>query len=140
MTSSFGDELQAVLPELRQMAEARMAETWLFERATGATTVDANDSDVPEYETIHESKGRLTGVDAAPREAEAGARATVSTHPELHTPVESTPEIRPDDRVRCIALGPGSDPDLMRQTFYVVAAPIGSQKTARRWPVERWEA
>lgn len=136
----FATFLAERLEKDRQYAEARMTETWLFDRPTGATTVDENDSDVPEYEDVHETRGRLSGVDAAPRESEAGSRSTVATHPELHTPIEETPEIKPGDRVRCTALGPGSDPNLLSETFYVVATPVGSQKTARRWPVERWEA
>lgn len=132
--------LASKLEQDRRYAEARMAETWLFERATGETTVDENDSDVPVFEQVLETRGRLTSVDAAARESQAGERQTVSTRRVLHTPVEATPEVRPGDRVRCTVLGPGSDPNLSQEVFYVVATPTGSQKTARRWPVERWEA
>lgn len=130
----------AEIAQDRAEAEARMRDTYVFERPTGATATDENDSDVPVYAPIHTTKGRLSNVDGQPRESEAGARTTVSSQPELHTPVESTPEIKPGDRVRCTVAGPGTDPDITREVFYVISTPIGSQKTARRWPLRRWEA
>lgn len=136
---SFGDEIDAATLELRELAEDRMRDTFVFERKTGNTVRDANDSDVDEYAAFLVTKGRM-GVSREPREAEAGDRTTVSSTVTLHTPVAATAEVRVNDRVRCTAIGSMSDPALLGQVFEVVSTPVGSQKTARRWPVKRWEA
>lgn len=116
-----------------------MEETWIFERPTGATVRDENDADVPVFELVHTSLGQLDTGQTQPRETESGPATFVSTDPILKTPVAEIPLIRSGDRARCTQLGPGSDPDLLNHTYRVISTPVGSQKTARRWPVRRWE-
>lgn len=136
---SFGDELLSVLPELRQMAEDRMRDTWAFERKTG-NRVRVGDSDVDEWAEYHRTRGRLSASGNQPSVAEAGDRTTVHTGPILHTPIGDSPDVRPQDRARCVEVDPASDPALLGAELEIVATPMGSQRTARRWPVRRWEA
>jgi hypothetical protein len=133
-------DLTAELTDLRALAEARMDETWVFERANGQTTVDEHDSDVDEYAVVHTSIGRLDTGDTQARETEAGPATVTTTNPVLNLPVTGTPDVRAGDRATCTQAGPGSDPALVGVPFYVIATPVASQKTARRWPVRRWEA
>lgn len=123
----------------RRAARDRMDETWLFERPTGATTTDEHDADVDVYAPVHTSLGWLNTGDTQPREAEAGPAPSVATTPVLNLPVEGTPDVRPGDRATCTEAGPGTDPAIVGVAYYVIATPSASQKTARRWPVRRWE-
>ena len=135
--SDFIDELN--LPEFRALAESRMLDLGVFERETGETTTDENDSEVPVWAPLYETKCRIAG-DLEAREAEAGGRTSVSDDLRLHTPIptEATPEVNPGDRFRVTSIGPMTDPNLLGEIFVVINAPTRSQKTARRWPVRRF--
>jgi hypothetical protein len=134
--SLFGDELQAVLLELRQMAEARMTATCLVERIVGGR--GEMDPETLRYaavntEIIYEGKCRIqdrrdrdVSDDAGERDQRLGARS-------LHLPIEGSADVSVRDIVTIVA-NP-DDEGMTGRVFTIDGRHEKSQATARRLPI-----
>ena len=110
---SLGDDIAAVLPELRAHAESLMTDWVLVERATGTQSMDPDTLEmVDDYATVHEGKGRvqrsgqLSPHESVAGEVEFGVNALM-----VQLPLSAS-GIKKSDRVTVVAVGSVSDPDM----------------------------
>ena len=111
---TFGDDIAAVLPELRAHAESIMTDTIRLEHVTGTepepdpVTLET----VYIYETVYEGKGRvqrsgqLSPHESVAGEVEFGVNALM-----VQLPLSAS-GIKKGDRVTVVAVGSVSDPDM----------------------------
>ena len=109
----IGDDIAAVLPELRREAESLMVDTLVVEHQTG-TTVDPDSlAEVPTFSEVYSGKGRIQRSGAlSPSDQVAGGFEFGIGTPLAQLPLSAT-GIRKGDRVTVTAVGPLTDPDLL---------------------------
>lgn len=129
---SLGDDLAAVLPELRANAESMMRDTVKVERATGAVTPDPDTlEEVPVYATVHEGNARVQrSGQVAPSETVAGEVEFGIGTPLVQLPLSVT-GVKRGDRVTVTAVDAKSDPDLLGLVATVMANLTKSHPTKR---------
>lgn len=134
---NLGDELAAVLPELREMAESRMRSTFEIQFEVGTTLDPDTDADVPVYETFETTRGRIKSPGNVVHESEVGGRTAAEVTRILSIPVD-TPDPWMDPRSRygvtalCTAIDDTDDPTLLGRRVKLSGPAPGSQTTARR--------
>ena len=128
----LGDDLAAVLPELRAQAESMMRDTIRVERDNGGFTRDpVTLEDTPTFDTIYDGSGRvqrsgqLSPHETVAGEVEFGVNALM-----VQLPLSAL-GIRKGDRVTVTAVGPVSDPDLLGLKATVQANLVKSHATKR---------
>ena len=95
MSGVVNAHIQAVLPELRAEAEARMNRSCVIREVTGVTADPVTGADVVTYgEPIYEGKCRLRRNDAAAFDHEVGGATVVASRQTLHIPFD-TPRVPP---------------------------------------------
>lgn len=127
--------IDAALPMLRAEAEARMTSRCTIRRKTGATVIDADNQEVPEWITIHTdlpcrlatSRGAIKSRTQTPGEAELERAA-----PDLHIPA-LTSDLANND-VAEITTGENAG-----EVARLLETSGTDQATARRIPVESVE-
>ncbi len=133
---TLGDELQAVLPELRQMAESRMTTTIEIRHLTGKTDQDEETGEeVPLYVSEGELLCRIPPAKTAASSDDSGGQLVIRTEREVHIST-SAAEI-PSGRILVVTQpGVGADPTLAGAMCRVVDSSGADQATARRMRVE----
>ena len=127
----IGQDIAAVLPELRREAESLMVDAVLVERPSG-TTIDPDTlAEVPTYSPVYAGPGRIQRPGAlSPNEQVAGGfefdvRAVLAQLP------LTAVGILAGDRVTVTALGPLTDPDLLGMVATVQANLTKTHPTKR---------
>ncbi len=137
---TFGDELAAVLPELREMAEDRMRTTFAIQFQNGYDPDPDTDTDVPVYVTFLETIGRLKSPGNVVHEADVGGRTSAEVSRVLSIPATS-PDPWADERsahgvtALVTAVAPSDDPSMLGARLTLSGPAPGSQTTARRLQV-----
>jgi hypothetical protein len=129
----LGDDIAAVLPELRAHAESRMTATCTIERVAIGATDDDTLQPTKTSTTVWGGPCRIVRAQAQDAPADTADQIHIASEYVLHIPVGGTGGIRKQDLVT-ITASP-DDADLVGRTFSVIAAAAYSQGTARRIPV-----
>ena len=129
---SLGDDIAAVLPELRAQAESMMRDTVRVERDTGTTEPDpVTLEEAPVFALVHEGRGRVQrSGQVAPSEQVAGEVEFGIGTPLVQLPL-SVVGVKRGDRVTVTAVDAQSDPDLLGLTATVMANLTKSHPTKR---------
>jgi hypothetical protein len=126
----IGDDIAAVLPELRAQAESMMRDTVKVERDTGEFTRDpVTLEDTPVFATVYEGKGRWQRPDTVAAETVAGEVEFGINRVVVQLPMSATGVLR-GDRATCVASA--FDPDLVGAKATVLGVPNKSHATMRR--------
>lgn len=122
----------AALEAGRQLAESLMTDTCVIRRKSGRATDPTTGVVGDVWTPVWGGPCKLQERETQARNAQAGERVVVVARPELHVPVDS-PLVQVDD----VAEVTGSlDPENVGRRVRIASLPVGSQKTARRYPVE----
>ena len=130
----LGDDLLAVLPQLRAAAESLMTATWRIERQVkGAdgkpVSTVVNHKTIPAREVVHEGKAKLQTYEGHEVALPAGPSTVVQQRMSLHLPVHAVRPL-PGDIATCLA---STDPLMVGKRVRVVqAAPFKEHATAYR--------
>ena len=100
----IGDDIAAVLPELRAQAESMMRDRVVIVRPVGVSTDPDTGQVTTSAETVYEGIARLrnTSADVSERTPDVGGGFPTATTLMVHTPAWS-PMIRPGDVVTVLA-------------------------------------
>ncbi|WP_157508856.1 DUF6093 family protein [Luteipulveratus halotolerans] len=133
MSTWFGDDIEAAIPELRAHAEARMVDEVLVEAKTGKTRY--NPETGQDEETFEEMyRGRCRWKQNGGTGESQGVvveGSTITLLPlELHLPVEASAGVR--EGMRATALTGVHDPALVGRQVWIRREHAASQTTARR--------
>lgn len=109
-----------------------MTDTCLIRRRTGTTTDPLTGVVSDVWSTVWSGPCKVQEQRADARRAEAGDRVVIIGRPELHIPIAAR-GVRIDDVAE---ITEALDPENVGRTFRIAELPAGSQKTARRFPVE----
>lgn len=124
----FAETITATLPELRTLAESRMLDVCLIERASGATWNETTGQSVVTWTTVvADLPCRITDTPAGAREL-AAAETVTSESPEIRVPA-STVGILPDDRITFTST---VDPDHLGAVLWVTHVRPHTQGISRR--------
>lgn len=126
----IGDDLAAVLPELRSQAESMMRDSVLIERQTGTTQDPGTLEDVATWATVYEGRGRVQRPGTQPSETVAGEVEFGVSTVLAQLPLSAV-GVKRGHRVTVTALGPESDPDLLDLVATVQANLTKSHPTKR---------
>lgn len=127
---TLGDDIAAVLPELRAQAESMMRDTVKITRH-GPEVLDPETGNyVPSVTTIYEGKCRLVMRSSVVQDVDAQSQLQALQGPRLDVPVEGTAGIKPDDLFEITA---GDEAGVGGRVAGLFPQ---SLKTARRLPVQ----
>lgn len=131
----LGQEIEAVLPELRAQAESLMVDTCRI-TADGEGEGDWNDAngtyDQPERVTVYEGKCRLRRPSAAPRDADSGEALWSVDDYVLSLPVEGSEDVADGHAVEMVSSS--LDAAVVGLELTVAGGHWQSHSTARRVP------
>ena len=130
----LGDDLAAVLPELREHAESLMVDAGTAMRPTGGMVYDpGSQSEVEATAHLFTSRCKIQARDLQARDEQVGGRTATTVRLELHLPADTAP-LEVGDLFEVTAVHPLST---ARLTRYRVLAPVGKTwATANRYEIE----
>ena len=126
----IGQDVAAVLPELRRHAESLMQDTVRVDHQTGTTVDPTTLEEVPVWATVHTGPARVQRPGTQPSETVAGEIEFGVSTVLVQLPL-SAAGIKRDHRVTVTAVGPESDPDLLGLVATVKANLTKSHPTKR---------
>lgn len=131
---TFGDELVAVLPELRAEAESAMRDTCRITRGTGAVTTDPDTGEVTTTpNVVYEGRCKVQTWEGFQGNPEAGTATFTTQRYSVHLPVARTEaDYRPVVGDDVTVLSAELDPHLADREFGVVALLHKTLATAYR--------
>lgn len=134
---TFADDVDSIVIEGRELAEARMRTTVEIQYEVGTEPDPDTDADIPVYETAFETKARIKSGARLIALAEVGGRTAAETTRELHIPALSEdPWVDPRSAHGVTALVTAvhttDDPTLLGARLTLSGPGPGSQTTARR--------
>lgn len=134
---AFAEDVDSIVLEGRELAEARMRTTVEIQYETGTEPDPETDSDAPVYETAFETKARIKSGARMVTLSEVGGRTSAETTRELHIPALSEdpwadPRSAHGVTALVTAVHATDDPTLLGARLTLSGPGPGSQTTARR--------
>ena len=125
----LGEEIAAILPEMRAHADSLMVASCVIERLSGRVLDEVTLEYVDTWTLIYAGKCRVKVVQSVPRDPAPGGRAFVITDALVQLPVQDV-DFTDDDRVTIT--GSTFDPVLPGVVLTVVSRELREHATMRR--------
>jgi hypothetical protein len=130
---SLGDDIAAVLPELRAQAESRMRDTCVITASAAGTWDDATGTYTdPTETTVYEGKCRVRQPSPTGGQVDSGTAVWTVDHAVVSLPIDGTDMIGPGHFVTITASA--EEPARVGWVLTVEAGHYQTDSTARRLP------